>query len=301
MRRIGLALVALAIVNASLVGLRRSASAERDRLVETAADLTERAEDARVSSERRRETDALVARARAYTEDPRDIGALRDALVGAEKGLAIDRLSLEFRPEEKLPSELGGSRVVVSLRGRFDAAYDYLQRIEAMFIPLALDSLVLRGDAESVTLTVHWLARWARADGDVAVELSPADVARLEAWLEQAPPPRPERDVFAFARAIVADVVDNVPPSESNPPGESDLPAPSEPERPVLTGFVLARPELEPDVNRRVLAALRYEGETRLVMVGDSVGAFVVDSMKARDSVTLTRADTGERIQLTLE
>ena len=72
-------------------------------------------------------------------------------------------------------------------------------------------------------------------------------------------------------------------------------------ERPVLTGFVLARPELEPDVRRRVLAALRYAGELRLVGVGDTSGGDVVERMEARDSVTLTHADTGEHIRLTLE
>jgi len=78
-------------------------------------------------------------------------------------------------------------------------------------------------------------------------------------------------------------------------------PEPAERKRPVLTGFVLARPELEPDVRRRVLAAIRYQGELRLVKVGDTMGEYRVERMEARESVTLTRADTGEVIRLAFD
>ena len=306
MRAIGFVVVALVLVilNAALVLLRESASTERAALVDAASTLLKEADQARLSSERRREIDALVAKARTYTEGPRDIGALRDVLVEAEQGLSIDRLSLDFRPQEQLPSEFGGSRVHASLRGRFDAIYDYLQRIEAMFLPLSPENITLRGDASSVTLTVQWAARWPLVGNEGAVELSPTEVMRLNQWLSVEPRARPDRNIFSF-RGVKAGIegvpltrASEIPPPEIPPDDRARV---AEPERPVLTGFVRARPELEPDVRRRVLAALRYEGEVRLVMVGDTIGDYVVDRMEARDSVTLTRADTGERIRLTFE
>ncbi len=310
MRAMTIVVVGLVLVNAALVILRQSASTERAALVDAASTLSREADQARLSTERRRELDALVAKARSYTEDPRDIGALRDVLVEAEHGLSIDRLSLDFRPEEQLPSEFGGSRVHASLRGRFEAIYDYLERIEAMFLPLSPEKFTLRGDGSSVTLTVQWAARWPLGGNEGAFELSPTEVSKLNEWLSEKPRPRPERDIFSFCgaeapiEAVLLTQASEIPPP-GTPPEELEHevePAePAEPERPVLTGFVLARPELEPDVRRRVLAALRYQGEVRLVMVGDTIGGYVVDRMEARDSVTLTRADTGERILLTFE
>jgi len=300
MRAMTIAVVALVLVNAAIAILRQSASTDRAALVDAASTLSRQADDYRFSTERRRELDLLVAKARSYTEDTRDIGAFRDVLVGAEQGLSIDRLSLEFRPEEQLPPEFGGSRVHASLRGRFVAIYDYLERLEAMFLPLSTENLTLRGDASSVTLTVQWAARWPLIGSEGALELSPTEVSSLNQWLSAEPRSRPDRDIFSFrgVEAVPVTRVSELPPS-ALPPSEDRQEA--EPERPVLTGFVLARPELEPDVRRRVLAALRYEGEVRLVMVGDTIGAYVVDRMEARDSVTLTRADTGERILLTFE
>ena len=308
MRATTIVVVGLVLVNAALVILRQSASSERAALVDAASTLSREADQARLSSERRRELDTLVVKAGSYTEDPRDIGALRDVLVEAEHGLSIDRLSLDFRPEERLPSEFGGSRVHASLRGRFEAIYDYLERIEAMFLPLSPENFTLRGDGTSVTLTVQWAARWPLGGNEGAFELSPTEVSKLNQWLSEKPRPRPERDIFSFRGAeapmdaVLLTQASEIPPKDPEHEVEPAEPAdPADPERPVLTGFVLARPELEPDVRRRVLAALRYQGEVRLVMVGDTIGGYVVDRMEARDSVTLTRADTGERILLTFE
>jgi hypothetical protein len=76
---------------------------------------------------------------------------------------------------------------------------------------------------------------------------------------------------------------------------------PSLPQPPRLTGFVIARPELEPDVDRRVLAALRFEGELRLVGVGDVIGSYRVEEVDARERVLLVHQETGERMELFLE
>ena len=299
--------VALVLANAGLVVLRQSASTERAALVDAASTQLREDDQARVSSERRRALDALIAQARTKTVDPRDIGALRHVLVQAEQGLAIDRLSLEFRPEDRLAAEFGGSSVHASLRGRFEAIYDYLERLESMFLPLSPENLALRGDPSSVTLTIQWAARWPLVGNEGALELSPTQVSRLNEWLSAEPRPRPDRNIFSFRAAEASSEggsstrVSEIAPPEMSPETPK-VPTPDgEPETPVLTGFVLARPELEPDVRRRVLAALRYEGEVRLVMVGDTIGEYVVDRMEARASVTLTRADTGESIRLTFE
>ena len=296
----------LLLANAGLVVLRRSASSQRAALVDAASTQLREADQARVSNERRRALDALIAQARSQTVDPRDIGALRDVLVRAEQGLSIDRLSLEFRPEERLPAEFGGSSVHASLRGRFEAIYDYLERLELMFLPLSPGNLALRGDPSGVTLTIQWAARWPLAGDEDALELSPTEVSKLTQWLSLEPRPRPERDIFSFRVTGAPSEGGSLTrvPELASPEmlvEDPELAEPAEPERPVLTGFVLARPELEPDVRRRVLAALRYQGEVHLVMVGDTIGEYVVDRMEARASVTLTRTDTGELLRLTFE
>jgi hypothetical protein len=294
----------LLLANAGLVVLRQSASSERRELVDAASTQSLEADQARDSLERRRALDALIAQARTKTVDPRDIGALRDVLVQAEQGLSIDRLSLEFRPEDRLPAAFGGSSVHASLRRRFEAIYDYLERLESMFLPLSPRTLALRGDLSNVTLTIHWAARWPLAGDEGPLELSATQVSQLTQWLSLEPRPRPDRDIFSFGGAEAPPEASTVTraPEVASPEMLVEDPEPAaEPERPVLTGFVLARPELEPDVRRRVLAALRYEGEVRLVMVGDTIGEYVVERIEARASVTLTRIGTGERIRLTFE
>jgi hypothetical protein len=73
------------------------------------------------------------------------------------------------------------------------------------------------------------------------------------------------------------------------------------PPPPRLTGFVIARAELESDVDRRVLAALRFEGELRLVGVGELVGSYRVEEIDARESVVLVHQESGERLELFLQ
>lgn len=295
-------LVVLILVNVALFTLRRSLSEERAVLVDAAATLSRDAAEARVVRERERELSMLVEAAREATLAPDDIGELRDLLVSAERRLQLDRLSLDFRPEEQLAPGFGGSRIHASLRGAFDALYQYLARVERMFLPLALENLTLRGEGTNLRLTVQWAARWPLEEHRAETgnkDLTTNELSRLSEWLSREPPPRPDRDLFAERRAARARddpapviEVEESPLPESTPHVES--------ERPVLTGFVLARPELEPDVGRRVLAALRYRGELRLVTVGERIGAYVVDSMEARDSVTLENVETGDRIHLTL-
>lgn len=303
MRLAGVVLLAIVLANALLSSVRGSASAERASLVDAANDVSRQSDRARTANERQLALEALITRASSHEHDPRSIGELRDILVATEDGLELERLSLDFRPEERLPPGIGGSRVDVSLRGSFDAVYEYLRRIESMFLPLSPENLRLRRDASNVTLDVRWGARWP-VDGPAPIELDATEVAALNAWVTKRAESAIARNVFSFRSSGPAgqptSYADVSAPASELIPSES-APLVSGPEQPVLAGFVLARPELEPDVRRRVLAALSYEGEVRLVMVGDTVGEFVVDQMEARDSVTLLRADTGERVRLTLE
>ena len=134
----------------------------------------------------------------------------------------------------------------------------------------------------------------------------PAEVESLTAWIERPRPLDLGRDLFAFGN-IAPEL--EVRPLETAPEIEAASPELPEtedvvqevPPSPELTGFVLVRPELESDVRRRVLAAMRYEGTVRLVQVGDHIGGYVVERIDARESVTLADARTGERLLLRLE
>lgn len=299
MRILSWVLVTLFLGNAALFALRHTLSEQRVELVERASAQSRKKSDERALQQRDRAVGGLVTKARERSRAPRDIGELRDILLSAEQGLGIERLSLDFRPDERIPAGLGGSRVDTSLQGPYDAIYQYLERIEAMFLPLSPENLTLRGDGSRVTLDVQWTARWPLANAAATEpEILAAEVSPLSRWLSRQPPPALERNPFAIRSSE--------PPAELMPVVEAPEVAPQnsrndEPERPTLTGFVLARPELEPDVRRRVLAALRYAGEMHLLMVGETIGTYRIESMEARESVTLMQADTGERIRLTLE
>jgi hypothetical protein len=70
---------------------------------------------------------------------------------------------------------------------------------------------------------------------------------------------------------------------------------------PKLLGFVVARAELEAEVGRRVLAAIRIDDELVLVGRGDVAGSYRVLEIEPRVSVLLVHQETGERLTLSLE
>ncbi len=139
--------------------------------------------------------------------------------------------------------------------------------------------------------------------------LVPAEVQSLTAWMERPRPLDLGRDLFAFghiAIELLAAHPETAPEIEAEPPEPDETDETEDlvqqvPPNPELTGFVLVRPELESDVRRRVLAAMRYEGTVRLVQVGDHIGGYVVERIDARESVTLADAGTGEKLLLRLE
>ena len=153
-------------------------------------------------------------------------------------------------------------------------------------------------------LSMRWSAVWSSAPSAPVAELSPDVVSTLERYLAQPRAPAPGRDLFSreagggTSASNPAAVAVREPEIEA--PAATRVESEAMDEIPVLTGFVLARPELESDVRRRVLAAVRYGGELLLVKVGDDVGSYVVDRIEARESITLFHAATGETLLLRL-
>jgi hypothetical protein len=177
--------------------------------------------------------------------------------------------------------------------------------VESLRLPLAPEAFSLTSEASGrVLLAVEWNGLWSLPSRELEV-LSPADVAQLETWLATEGDPRPVKNLFSEGEASSSlpptsgpkiSGLARVATAEPSIASEPSLPPP-----PRLTGFVIARPELEKDVGRRVLAALRFEGELRLVAVGETVGRYRVEEIDPRESVLLVHQETGERLKLFLE
>ncbi len=299
--------LALALDVGLYSGLRQL-SRERAELARRREELSQSVEALHETGEDGRRIGALLRNAAEsipHSEASLDIAELRDLLLGAERGLDIDRFSLDFRPGQDAPKGREGGRIGASLGGSFDALYRYLERIEELRLPLAPETLSMRPDPSGrILLAVEWNGLWS-GEHRALDPLSPSDVARLEDWLTREPPPRPGRDLFFEGAGDVAPEPPPMAPESSAAPEASDAPPPDAREphssRPQLTGFVIARPEMETDVNRRVLAALRFEGELRMVGLGDVIGSYRVEEIDSRVSVLLVHQETGERLRLSLD
>jgi hypothetical protein len=301
-----LALALLLSLDGALYWRLRRLSSERADLALGREELVARASALRETGERGRRIEALVrhgSQSMRRVDRALDIAELRDLLLGAERSLDIDRFSLDFRPAQDAPKGQEGGRVSANLGGSFDALYAYLGRVEDLRLPLAPEALSLRADDSGrVLLAIEWNGLWS-GETRALDELSPKEIERLEIWLAGEPAPGPARDLFSRGAPSTE------PPTprlvrESPAPPEPVLPSPESepsPPRPRLTGFVIARPEVEKDVERRVLAALRFEGELRLVGVGEMVGSYRVEEIDARESVLLVHQESGERLKLFLE
>lgn len=298
-----LALAAIAVLDAALLlGLRRL-DAERAELEQSNAESQTRFESSQRAGEHRIQVEELLkSTVGAMPEPPLDIALLRDALIAAERGLDVDRISLDFRPAASPAPGFGGGGVSANLRGSFPALQEYLGRVEALHLPLAPEELSMRPEeAGRALLTIRWRAVWGIERSLDPMTLEPREVARLRAWLARADV-RPPASRHLFLSGPEVDTIERRAPYEVPAPPEPVV-AELEPEQdiPVLSGFVLARPELEADVTRRVLAALRFEGELRLLKVGDLVGGFRVERIDAPESVLLVDERTGESLRLFLE
>ncbi len=299
--------LALVVVNGALWVESRSVAREQVELSNQFAASSNQVERERASSSERQRFEKLKALAHDKTQaEPLGIAPLRVVLIEAERGLAVERRALDFRSAARLPAGFDGNRINASYQGSLGGLFGYLSRVEAMQLPLSTDTFSLRSAGSTITLAIQWSALWPRDVESAPIALGPAEVESLAAWIERPPPLALARDLFAFGN--IAPELESAPPEtapelEAAPP---ELPkteghVQEAPPSPELTGFVLVRPELESDVRRRVLAALRYEGTVRLVRVGDHIGGYVVERIDARESVTLADAGTGERLLLLLE
>ena len=306
-RRLVLYVLGLAFVNAALFVAERALVREEEKVERRLSQLGDAIEAQRRLSERTHRLDELLSLAgpRVPTA-PLGIATLRKLLGTAERGLSLERISLEFRPESGLPEGIVGSQIQVSAKGALQDVYTYLGRVEALHLPLATRTFSLRPDGERLELGLRWSASWSTVPA--APELTPAQVDALTAWLRR-PSPRPlGRDLFSYRSGSVL-----LEPAEENeatlaPPDLSEAhesvgepePADNQPALPELEGFVLSRAEIEPDPGRRVLVVLKFEDEVHLLGLGERVGPYVVEHIEARESVTLVDAATGEEIRLRL-
>ena len=313
MRATVVAWLALVAVNGALWVESRSVSREQAELSKQFAESSEQMERQRASSSERQRFEKLKALAHDKTPvEPLGIATLRDLLIEAERGLAVERLALDFRSAARLPAGLDGNRINASFQGSLDGLFGYLVRVEAMHLPLLTETFSLRSDGPGRspgsrnTIAIRWLALWPLDVESAPIALVPAEVESLTAWIERPRPLDLGRDLFAFGNIAPereARPLETAPEIEAASPElpETEDLVEEAPPSPELTGFVLVRPELESDVRRRVLAAMRYEGTVRLVQVGDHIGGYVVERIDARESVTLADAETGERLLLRLE
>lgn len=296
-------ILSLVIVNGTLWWSLRGSNREREALESRLSELSAAASRSQERQRLREETGALVD---AFTKRvdasqvsrPLDIATFRDELIGMEEGLALDRLSLDFRAVDSGGSE-DGTNINATLRGRFSSIQRYLARIEASALPLATRELRLRGDDELVSLDARWTAVW---NVPKTGELAPAEIARLESWLSRESSAAPGRNLFEFQSAGY-DPAPDLSVTQADRRAETTAPPPIVPAQaplPELTGFVLARPELEPDVERRVLAAVRFKGELHLLQVGDDFDGYALERVEPLESVTLFHSSTGERLVLRL-
>ena len=315
MRPTVVAWLALVAVNGALWVESRSISREQAELRKQFAESSEQVERERASSSEGQRFEKLKALAHDKTPaEPLGIAPLRDLLIEAERGLAVERLALDFRSTARLPAGLDGNRINASFQGSLDGLFGYLVRVEAMHLPLSTETFSLRsvgpgrspGQGSTMTIAIRWLALWPLDVESAPIALVPAEVESLTAWIERPRPLDLGRDLFAFgniAPELETRPLETAPEREAAPPEllETEDLVQEAPPSPELTGFVLVRPELESDVRRRVLAAMRYEGTVRLVQVGDHIGGYVVERIDARESVTLADVGTGERLLLRLE
>ena len=297
-----IAIAALTLAHVELARKRLLVQRKVDELVELSLEKTHGAEESNRRVSEREQLSAFVLMVGNVTQAPENMGSFRNSLVASEKGLEIHRLSMDFRPEQHLSTGLGGSYITASLRGSFDAVFEYLTRVEALRLPLSPENLVLRTDNSYVTLTISWSARWPKHD--VVTQLQDRDIEMLVQWFSREPNVSSGRDLFAVGTTRVAKTV--LPLVERQVAGVFEKEAEKfnfEAQKiPVLTGFVTSPSESSStDVGQKVFAALQYDGETRFVVVGDAFGNYVVEKIRERESVTLLNSVDGKRFVLTLE
>ena len=215
MRLLVAALAALLVLNATMALMRRSFTRELAALESRHSERAKAAERTATEVAREGARSELIASARAKGL-PRHLGlgAVRDLLIGAEQGLGISRLSLEFRPLQASGFPSNGSQVSATLGGSFGGLFNYLDRIESLRLPLAPQELSLQRDVTgALELRIRWTTLWSEV-GEPDIDT----VTSMKAWLARESPPRPERDPFSAVVRKSVPGAHQEPRERSSPP-----------------------------------------------------------------------------------
>jgi hypothetical protein len=92
---------------------------------------------------------------------------LREAFLGAEKGLGLRRRALELRPADRIPAGYRGVRIRVVEEGDYRDLYQFLDRLCGIKAPVApIETTLSESGREesSLQLTTLWLALWPEDD-----------------------------------------------------------------------------------------------------------------------------------------
>lgn len=144
----------------------RPAVEEREWLEVQCHELAERLEARGVQFARWRELERLVELAEPVLEtfpsgDSKEFAGLRRVFLEAERGLALQRGSLNLRPDEKVPDGFRGVRIQATLLGSFAGLLTYVERTSRIQAPVTPVELALRENQKGqapLLLTMTWLA-----------------------------------------------------------------------------------------------------------------------------------------------
>ncbi len=168
MRQI-LLLAALVVVNSLGYSLMtRPALSERTRLEQELREQDEEVGAGNRQAARWAQLQRVVGQAQAVLEPWQspaegDFSVLRSAILDAERGLALSRSAVEFRPESQVATGFRGVRVEAIEKGDFISLWIFLDRVSQWNGPLAPVELTLveeSGEVGLARLTVTWIGLW---------------------------------------------------------------------------------------------------------------------------------------------
>jgi hypothetical protein len=236
---------------------------------------------------------------------------LRRAFLEAERGLGLQRETLELRPIGQPPKGFAGVRIRLIQTGFYTELVTYMDRLSRLRMPVELAEMFLVESSSGtapLTLTAAWSAIWPEVPGREESGDGKREIGRynypegvneeafplLLNWLKAdgvSPGAIPSRDIFRKGARPAAASVSAIPATSESVPDE-----PAGVERPRLTGFVFRGGTL-----KGPRASIWFEDQTWLVGVGELVGPFRVDEMVAGENVTLVHQESGETLKLSIK